>query len=655
MSKQFFLIIGFVFGSLLISKAQNDPILFTVGKYPVNLSEFKYIYEKSNGKDADYSTKSLEKYLDLYTKFKLKIAKAREMELDTSPVLRNELAGYRRKLANSYLMDKEVSEKLTREIYNRMKSDVRISHLLLQVKNLRSPADTMPVYKKIVEIKKRLDKGVPFEELVKIYSQDVSSRESGGDLGYMTALFPKGYNELEDAAYSLSVGKTSGILRSISGYHIIKVTDKRPARGEVEFAQILISKDPKISDKKARAKAEEILGKIRKGDILFKDAANAFSEDKATGAKGGYVGFVTINTYEQAFEDAIFALEKEGDISGVVESSVGFHILKRLRKKEVRSYKKEKRGILAKLRNDPRYAVAIQAFIEKTKKNVGFKERKESYNKWVALLPDSTFFTHKWKPAGIDNTLLFVIGDEKVTLGDLDDYVYKAGRKRFRFGRNAKIAKAAKELYMDFVNERVMRYAESKLEDNYPEFKALMREYEEGILLFDISQKEVWNKAAEDSTGLAKFYPSIQNKSQFQWQERASVVTYEFSAATSAKVKAKIRKYAGKKTPAKVLAKFNKKARVVSMNRETYELSKAPKNIKGLWKAKAMTPMVTNKDKISFSVIEKIIPSTPKKLEEARGYAISQYQDYLEKEWVKNLQKQYKVTINQKVLDSITK
>ncbi len=656
MTKRYFFVITFFFAALSWVSAQDDPILFTVSNEPVHVSEFTYIYEKSNGDEADYSRASLDKYLDLYKNFKLKIARAKEMKLDTSPALIQELAGYRKKLANSYLIDKEVTAKLAKEAYERMKIDVRLSHIFFSLKNLKSPADTLPVYQKAMQVKKALDKGASFETLARESSEDKPSQSKGGDIGYFTAIFPAGFYQLEEAAYSTPIGKISKIVRSISGYHILKVTDKRPARGEMEIAQVLISNKPGMPSKETRKRAVQAQNALKEG-LTFEQVAKKFSDDKITGAKGGYIGFVGINRFEREFEDAVFALTKDGQVSEIIQSSVGFHIIKRLRKKVIKPFEKEKRAILAKLRKDPRYQLAIDAFMTKTKKESGFKSVPTALTKWISTLPDSTFLTHKWRPAPkADKTVLFTIGDQQVTIGDLDDYAYKATRKRLRMGKGVKTQEAAKQLYEAFEKDKVMSFAEANLENKYPDFKSLMREYQEGILLFDISRREVWDKASEDSTGLANFYPSIQD--QFQWEERAKVVNYTLPRLYESKLK-KIRKYAVKKTPAKVLAKFNKETRVLTMNRETIEKSKASANILKVWRARGITETTfdTNRQPqiASFTVVEAIIPPGPKALEDAKGYAIAKYQDFLETRWIKSLQRQYKIKVDEAVLQSLVK
>ena len=111
MNKLFALLLMICF--VTTTQAQTeDPILFSVGGKNINLSEFKYIYQKTNGDKADFSRQSLEEYLDLYVKFKRKVSRARDMKLDTITALQQELGGYRQQLANSYLVDKEVSDRL---------------------------------------------------------------------------------------------------------------------------------------------------------------------------------------------------------------------------------------------------------------------------------------------------------------------------------------------------------------------------------------------------------------------------------------------------------------------------------------------------------------------------------------------------------------
>jgi peptidyl-prolyl cis-trans isomerase SurA len=315
MTRQFLVVLTLVLGCNFQLFAQSDdPVLFTVNNDPVHVSEFEYIYTKTNGEKADFSRKSLREYLNLYVKFKLKVEKAKEMQLDTIQSLQRELEGYRRQLADSYLIDKEVTENLIREAYERTKQDVDISHIVIKAE---AGADSIMAYKTAMKVLSDLKGGASFEKLAEQYSSDKSVTKNKGRIGYVTALFPNGFEKLEAAAYNQPLDEYSQPIRTVAGYHILKVHDRRPARGEVEVAHILIRHPKSQPDKTAITKdpkglIDSLYIQLQNG-ANFEELAKAYSQDKRTAEKGGYVGFFGINRYEKPFENGAFGLEKDGD------------------------------------------------------------------------------------------------------------------------------------------------------------------------------------------------------------------------------------------------------------------------------------------------------------------------------------------------------
>ncbi|MEM8528842.1 MAG: peptidylprolyl isomerase, partial [Bacteroidota bacterium] len=483
---------------------KEDPILFTVEDTPVRVSEFKYIYDKTNGEEADYSKASLEEYLDLYEKFKLKVQKARDMKLDTIPSLQQELAGYRQQLADSYLLDREVVDKLVEEAYNRKKQDADISHIMVAVAPNAASSAEKAAMEKIRAVQSQLTKGEQtFEQLAKEYSDDSSSKGNGGRVGYITAILPNGFYALETAAYDLEVGKVSDVVRSDFGYHLVKLNDRRPARGEMEVAHILIRKDKDGTNaERAKAQAMKIYQQLQDG-ANFEDLAKQISEDKLTKGKGGYLGLFGVNKYEDSFEDAAFALAKDGDISKPVETVAGFHIIKRISKRGVQPFKDMKGRLEQKIRQDGRFELAKQSMVERIKQENNFTQTASVLNSFKDTL-NSDFLTFKWRVSEKKpKSILFNLGsDYRATLGDFMDFAQKAARKRISEGRSGKTPQeVADELYQDFINAQVLKYEEQQLEEKYPDFKSLMREYEEGILLFEATKMLVWDKASQDTTG----------------------------------------------------------------------------------------------------------------------------------------------------------
>lgn len=643
--------------ALLHGQTSDDPILFSVENDQIPVSEFVYIYTKTNGLKADFARPTLAEYLDLYKKFKMKVRRAREMQLDTIPSLKNELAGYRKQLASNYLIDKEVTNQLIQEAYDRIQEDVRISHILVKLDANASPEDTVIARKKILAAQQTLSSGKSFPEVCKLFSEDESTVNSGGDLGYFTALFPSGFYALESAAYSTPVGKVSQIIRTKLGYHLVRVTDRRPARGELEVAHILVRKIKGDNSADARTKIDSIYYLLKKGGD-FDALAKELSEDKLSAAKGGNIGFFGINRYESAFEEAAFGLFADGDYTKPFETSSGYHIVKRISKRGIDAEDLAKRRLEPLVKRDERFELAKTSMIEKIKSEIGVEEQNDVLIRYTQMQNDS-FFTFLWRPqAGklASRTILKLGKTKDIPVSAFEDYLLKNAGKRVNQKRTNDLVSSIRSLYDEFIQDECIKFEESQLEDKYPDFKALMREYEEGILLFEATKRIVWDRAGQDSIGLEAFFRE-EAKDKYQWGERARVTYYSLKSGDT-KLLEEVRDYADGQPSDKVLNKFNKKDEVILSTREfLYEHGKNPAVDEMVWAIGTLS--YNEEDKRNkgwnFMKIEEILPPAPKTLDEARGYVIADYQDKLEKDWIKELKERYSVKVNQQVFESLIK
>jgi peptidyl-prolyl cis-trans isomerase SurA len=635
-------------------RGQQDPVLFTVDEDPVAVSEFVYIYSKTNGPRADFSLPSLSEYLELYKKFKLKVRRAREMQLDTLPSLQQELAGYRKQLAGNYLIDKEVTNLLIEEAYDRMQRDVRFSHILVKLEANPAPEDTMKAWKKIQEARRTLS-GKSFEQVVREFSEDETTLESGGDLGFFTAVFPNGFYDLETVAYTTPLNDVGGPVRTKLGYHLIKVTAVRDARGEMEAAHILVRKDPRAEQDVSRIRIDSIYRALRDG-ADFAALARELSEDRLSASKGGNIGVFGINRYEKPFEDAAFALASDGAYSAPVETSAGWHILLRVKGPVAEPLDQARRRLEPKVKRDDRFELARVSMIEKIKKDIGVKENKAVLDLYSSRQTD-TLFTFLWKPGtvGMYNETIVTLGkDNAIPLSAFEEFLQRNAGKRVNLKRSGDIPAGVRLLFDEFVQDECVKYEEARLEDKYPEFRSLMREYEEGILLFEATKRVVWDKASQDSVGLAKFFAE-EASSKYQWGERARVTFYLLQSQDQ-KLLEEVRKFAAKNKPDAVLKKFNKGDKPVLSTREfLYEHGKNNVVDQMVWKAGTLSFSEEEKRNQgwSFLKIEEIVPTGPKSLDEARGYVIADYQDKLEQEWVRELSGQYKIRVNQGVFQGL--
>lgn len=648
------LVISFLLSCSFVFGQQNDPVLFTVNKNPVHVSEFDYIYKKNNGDKADYSQESLEEYLDLYIKFKLKVEKAKQLKLDTLVSLQKELAGYRKQLANAYLVDREVTKTLVDEAYERKLEDVKVRHLLVTLAENATKEKESEALDRIYLIKEKIDNGADFGMISKSLSDDSRSAKLDGELGWLTAILPNGFYDFENAIYSLPIGKTSQPVRTRLGYHLIQVMDKRPARGQVNVSHILIRKSNKgVPVVGAREKADSLYIALEKG-ASFEQTARDFSDDKGTARDGGGLGFFGIGMYDRAFEDAAFALQEDGQISPPIESKLGWHIIRREAKKDYGNVKKMKSSLKADISHNDRFEYARQKKIESIKEEAGFIEDRDALKRFAQGL-DQTFYSYKWQMPEVETGQLASFGaEESYSIKDFADYCKQNGRLRMRFDKKQDLQIAVAQLYDTYIDDLTVAYEEANLERKYPEFKALMREYSEGVLLFEVTKENVWDRASLDTIGLQAYFDD--NRELYQWKDRAEITKY-IVETTEKDILKKLNKAINKLTDseaikAEIESEFGK---TVFVEEYTYEKGN-PEIAHMKWKEGQSEVLVDKvKKEATIKHIDQLLPARAKTMKEARGYIISDYQTVLEKEWVKTLRQEFNVDIKKRVLSSLVK
>jgi len=649
--KHIFLLTACFLAATLGAQKDGD-VLFTVADKPVTVGEFRYIYGKTNGEEAAYDKASVEEYLDLYERFKLKVARAKDMGLDTISALQRELAGYRRQLADNYLVDRQVTDRLVETLYERQKTDLEFSHILLKFKGNPLPSDTLALYNKAKAMKDGIT-AKNFAISAADLSEDKFSSSRGGKIGYITAPFPKGMHHLEAALYDAPLNKVVGPVRTGLGYHLAIKTASRPARREMEVAHILIRKPEGTTNMPVPAQLQAAQ-KMLKNDKDWAEVVSRISEDSKTKGNAGYLGFFGINKYEPAFENAAFALTEDGQVSDIIETSAGFHLIRRISLRGVQPLSVVRPLLETKVKADGRFEDAKLQMVQNIRTKADVKEDKAVFGRFSSRLVDSTFFDFQWKPlTDTDDAPLLVIGkDYRLGLDQFQEFLRKNSRKRVSMGRSANAATVANDLYNQWVNEQLMAYAESRLEEDFPDFAALMREYREGILLFEATKLEVWDKASEDTTGLKAYYAA--NQKDYQWEERATVSHYTVAAKSGVDVN-EVLAFAATNDLDKTLDKFGRAN--VDVITDDYELSRLGELGELTAKPGSLTKVTNDlrKGTASFYKVEALLPARQKELREARGYVIADYQDQLEREWVEKLRKQYPVKINKKVLSKLIK
>ncbi|SHI67177.1 peptidyl-prolyl cis-trans isomerase SurA [Hymenobacter daecheongensis DSM 21074] len=736
--------------------AAKQPVVETLGTHEVPASEFAYVYRKNNSTAPEFGTKaSVSEYLDLYTNFKLKVLEAEQRGLDTTRAFRQELEGYKQQLAQPYLTEKSVTDQLVREAYDRMGQEVSASHVLIRITPDADPKDTLAAYQKIMALRQRVTSGEDFGQVAREASEDPSARENGGKLGYFTAMqmvYP-----FETAAYKTKVGEVSQPVRTRFGYHIIKVNDVRRAQGEIKVAHLMIRATPgmpKADSVTAKKKIDELYARLKRQENWEKLVAQ-FSEDAGSAANGGELPPFGTGRMIPSFEEVAFKMQKPGDIAGPVQTPYGWHIIKLIEKQPVAKFEDLEPSLKSKVSKDSRSELNRAAFLKRIRTENSFTETPATKD-FVLAKADTSLVNGRFKytapaapakagKATTDNSTLFTIKGKPYLAKDFLAYVQQ--NQKARPGSEPRYT--MQQLYDQYVDQQLTDFEKANLETKYEDYRMLVNEYRDGILLFQLMDEKVWSKAIEDTTGLQKFFAD--NQSKYQWDARVQGTV--ISAATpqllaQARQQLKAGRYAVKNgVPASVTfrpgtadllkANWSSLDRLASQMQADTTLSlvvtgrgkkgesatlirKRASNVvlyltsKGVparrlsTAAKTQTaadgsallamtgtnptaleetlnaqnPLAVQITQRSFQkgdnkvvdelmsrgpgsyemqkdgryyavTIDKVLPAGPKTLAEARGQATSDYQNYLEKQWIAQLRDKYPVKLNQAEVDKL--
>ena len=644
--------------SLLTAQSYTKKTLITIGDKQISAREFMDTYEKNNVKTDVIDKKNIDEYLDLYIDFKLKVTEAENLKMDTMPSFVKELKNYREQLAKPYFSNDDITEELVREAYERMQYDVNAAHILIKCDAKALPVDTLAAYNKAMSVRERILKGEDFGTVAMEMSEDPSARDMAeipgvrkaytgnrGELGYFTA-FDMVY-PFETGVYTTEVGEVSMPIRSDFGYHVIKVNSKTPALGLVRAAHIFLAadpNDPNKADSILRNKAYNIYNELMKDEMQWSDFVKRYSEDRGTVANNGVLSTFRVNQIVPEFITAVKGL-KPGKISEPVKTSFGYHIIRLVMTTPPSDFETEKTRLEERVERDMRGKISEEIAMKRVMKENNFKENTKVKDEYIATI-DSTLAMGMYQPESIEDKVLFTIGKESCKLEEFVDYIVGHQRRQGFLSSSA----YAYELYDAFLQEKVFAYEDACLESKYPEFKTLVQEYHDGILLFSLMEEQVWNKAVEDTTGLKDYYE--RNKHLYMWNDRvkAIVVTSnnkdnveEITSFLSGDVTAdSLRAYLkGNGIQASARASFYQKGD--NVNIDAMEWNEGSLSI--------FESVVDNTTQI-IKIIE-VRPAEPKSFKEARGLITSGYQNELETLWLQQLKEKYPVEVNQKLLKKV--
>jgi len=633
-----------------ISQAQNlnDKILMNIVGENSEAGEFIRMYKKSiePGKKLD-----IDNYLQQYIAFKLKVADAMKEGFDTTRAFRNELNGYRNQLAQSYLTDTQTKEKLLQKAYQRSMTEINAWHILVACSQGASPADSLEAWNKASDIRERIINGEPFEQVARGTSDDKSVMMNGGNLGYFTIF--QMIMPFEDVAYNLKKGAISPPFRTPYGYHIIKVVDKRPSKGKIKVAHIMKTVPPGSAEKvlkEAETEINRIYKELQDGKS-FGELAKKYSDHKESAGNGGELNWFGTGEMITDFSEAAFALKDTGSFSKPVRTNYGWHIIKLLDKKAPGSFEESRSFLESKINQSYLNSISKKSLVEKLKKEYNFRINQISY-KWFIDNTDTLIIQGlaRYKKESMPSGNLYTFANQRFTTREFASYIEK---------RKSMIVTDDPKDFIDRsidtrLSDHIINYENSVLEKKYPDFRYLMNEFHDGILLFEISGRKVWNRVREDTVGLRQYYEEHKNNYLTRRGVNAKIYSLK-SAGSENKLISAYKKYSRKPNTDKLLLeKFNKRGDTLLYIKEGTWYKGDDQSID---KVQWVAGTVFNKENNTHSiiVIKKIMEPVPLPFEEVQSEIISGFQDSLENEWLIQLKEKYTVKINISVLEEVRK
>jgi peptidyl-prolyl cis-trans isomerase SurA len=628
-----------------IASAQEQPeVLFTLGNKAVDKEQFLYLITKGKKIDPAAATLSREEFeanFDQFLLFQLKVAEAESMGLHQSVEFDREFGSFKESLIAPFLIKNGVEEGELRKVYGRMQEIVRASHILFQLPPNASNEDSLSILKMALKVKAALENGGDFNALALEYSDDPSAKVNKGDLGYFTGL--QMVQQFEEAAYMLPVGSISDPVISDFGYHIIQVKDRQANPGEVQVSHILVRFDPENTsqEENARRKISDIYAEIQKENTRWEEIVKYYSEDLATKEGGGILPWFGVGTMIPEFEMAALSLTEIGEISPPLKTPYGYHILRLEGKRPLQSYEDLEQTIKSKILRNSKSGMIQSQVIAMQKARFGFIENEGEISRLSKTLTavDLASFGALLKEKGLAEAQLFTINNKPYLASDL--WKFMQAEEITPKGSDSFFTK-----WLDrFVAKTLEETEEKDLEANNIDYQKLLKEYRDGILMFSLTNQEVWQKGLNDSIGQQEFYKNnIQN---YQWKTRVQAYLVKVNDASKLD---NARKYLQNKGfNSASFASFEADYRANFPNAYATEsgtfeyeshpiLSKVDLNQSYQELVVEGVPYVL--------VVGNIYPPGPRKFEEARGLVIRDYQAYLDQTLTKRLKEKYPIRIN---------
>jgi peptidyl-prolyl cis-trans isomerase SurA len=636
---RFFLVLNLLVGSVNFTIAQSidSENLMTIGGETISVKEFLRVYNKNIDLVQDESQKNIDYYLNLYTNYKLKLKEARTLGFDKKDSYKKEFESYKNQLSKAYTTDKEVTETLVKEAYNRTTSEVKAHHILVRI---QPGQDTLAAYEKIKALRSRMVKE-DFTSLRTALHDGKSVFVE--DLGYFSAF--KMVYDFENAAFNTPLGQTSKPFRTQFGYHVVKVLDKRPSKGKVQVAHIMIANNQKDSTLVPENRIKEIFRSIQEGDS-FESLAKQFSDDKSSAAKGGVMNpFKSGDIRSEIFVNTAFGLKEIGAISEPIQSQFGWHILKLISKTPVEPYEQIKVDLEQKVKRDARSKIIRQKMLEKLKQQ--YKISQPSLESVVAKIQKNDADDIWEVDASMEPQVFLKIESQEFSYRDFLDLLNKNKRS---FKASTGKSKFISNQYALFLGNNLFQYKKNNLINENEDYANVLKEYEEGLLLFDIMENKIWKGAQLDSIGLKSYY----NENTSKFKSNSKITATIARSNKKKKLKAVKKMWSQGLSTDAISQKLNERDQALIFSSGDFEID-SPLIPKNMVFNKGISEIYSLDDNYVLLNISNIETPQILSFEDAKGAVISKYQSVLESKWLETLRNKYPIVINEKILSDLKK
>lgn len=628
---------------LAVAQEKKD-VLVVVGTISIDKEEFLQLMAKereTEGPANSLTRKEFEENFESFLTYKLKVIEAESIKLDQLEEFNLEFSSIKESLIAPYLIKNSIEEGEVKKVYARLQEIVRAKHILFQFPPNPKKEDSIAVLQLALKVKAELENGGDFGALATNYSDDPSAKINKGDLGYFTGL--QMVQQFEEAAYTLPVGSISDPILTDFGYHIIQVSGRQANPGEVQVSHILVRFDSEnpSQEENARRKISDIYAEIQKENTIWEEIVQAYSEDLATKSGGGMLPWFGVGTMIPEFEIAGFSLTEVGEVSPPIKTPYGYHILRLEGKRGLQPYEELEQSIRSKILRNSKTGMIQSQVIAIQKSRYGFQENEVGISTVAGTVnaTDIISFGTAIQEKNLGSTELFKANNSSYTVGDLVNFMQSREVTPKGIGNFFELWLAK------FIEVTLAKTEEADLEKNNKAFQMLLKEYRDGILLFSLTNQEVWQKGLNDTVGQQAFFEK--NSQNYQWKSRVQAYLAKVNDASKLEIARKFLQNKGFDTTS--FAAFEADYRsnypdAYATESGTFEYESHP-ILSKVDLTKPYQELVI--DGISYVlVLGKIYPPGPRKFEEARGMIIRDYQKFLDQSLTQRLKEKYPIQIN---------